>query len=132
MKKLISAIALLTFISACDRDTIVNVTTPTPVDTGKNSIEFRVSGNPVLARIRYSTPVDGLTFVNTSLPYVIGLSTTQNTMFLSLEATPTQYPFTITIPVLQVQIFVNGNLFREASSSDFSLNTISVSGTWRK
>lgn len=132
MRKVLLALALLTVVS-CDRDEITINNPITPTDTTvRNTIEFRVSGNPVLARIRHSTPVDGLTFVNTALPYVIGMSTTQTTMFLSLEATPTQYPFSVTIPYMQVQIFVNGNLFREASSSDFSLNTISVSGTWRK
>jgi hypothetical protein len=31
-----------------------------------------------------------------------------------------------------VQIFTNGTLFREASSTDFFLSTVSVSGTWRR
>ena len=120
-------------------DTIVNVpTAPTPTPTVTpaaillNVIEFRVNGNPTLARVRFSDPVDGLTIVTTILPYSISIQTSQTTMFLSLEATPTAYPFSINIPFMQVQIFANGSLFREANSSDFSLNTIAVNGTWRK
>jgi hypothetical protein len=131
MKKLL-LVSLLLLTAACDRDTTVNVTAPTPTPDLSSRIEFRVNGNPTFSRIRFSTPVDGLTIVNTILPYSIALTTTQSTIFLSLDATPIQYPFNVTVPFMQVQIFVNGNLFREASSSDFSLNTISVSGTWRK
>jgi hypothetical protein len=124
---------------AC-RDTInvlpSPVPTPTPTPTVTpiplNVIEFRVNGNPTLAKVRFSDPVDGLTIVTTVLPYSISIQTAQTTMFLSLEATPTSYPFSVNVPVLQVQIFANGSLFREANSADFSLNTISVSGTWRK
>jgi hypothetical protein len=112
------------------------VSTPTPTPTATpvplNVIEFRVNGNPILAKVRFSDPVDGLTLVTTVLPYSISIQTAQTTMFLSLEATPTGYPFSVNVPVMQVQIFANGSLFREANSSDFSLNTISVSGTWRK
>jgi hypothetical protein len=127
------------FCLAC-RDTInvlpSPVPTPTPTPTVTpiplNVIEFRVNGNPTLAKVRFSDPVDGLTIVTTVLPYSISIQTAQTTMFLSLEATPTAYPFAVNVPVLQVQIFANGALFREANSADFSLNTISVSGTWRK
>jgi hypothetical protein len=131
MFKKLSLIVLLLLATSCDRDTIINLPDNPVAPTGTN-IEFRVNGNAVLARIRYSTPIDGLTFVNTSLPYTINFNTTATTLFLSVEATPTQYPFNVTIPYMQVQIFVNGNLFREASSSDFSLNTVSASGTWRR
>jgi hypothetical protein len=122
---------------AC-RDTInvlpspVSTPTPTVTPVPLNVIEFRVNGNPTLAKVRFSDPVDGLTLVTTVLPYSISIQTAASTMFLSLEATPTSYPFAVNVPVLQVQIFANGSLFREASSADFSLNTISVSGTWRK
>jgi hypothetical protein len=53
-------------------------------------------------------------------------------MFVSLDATPTNYPVFVSVPFLSVQIFANGSLFREANSSSFLLSTISVSGTWRK
>jgi len=52
-------------------------------------------------------------------------------MFLSIDATPTSYPFLL-FPFMSVQIFVDGLLFREASSADFLLATITASGTWRQ
>jgi len=142
-----SIVSLCFTLTACTgllclgcRDTInvlpapAPVPTPTPTATPVplNVIEFRVNGNPSLAKVRYSDPVDGLTLVTTILPYSISISTPQTTMFVSLDATPTSYPFSVNVPFMQVQIFANGSLFREANSSDFLLSTISVSGTWRK
>ena len=137
----VALLVALGLASTC-RDTVYFPTTPaptptptataTPVPVPLNVIEFRVNGNPTLARVRYSNPVDGLTLVSTILPYVISIQTPQTTMFLSLEATPTSYPITVDVPFLSVQIFANGSLFREANSSSFLLSTISVSGTWRK
>ena len=112
------------FLTACNGDTVA--------PSYLNTIEFRVNGNPLLAKIRYSNPVDGLTQVTTILPYVISTQTPQQTMFLSIEATPTGYLSSVGVPFLSVQIFVNSELFREANSSDFSLQTLSVSGTWRR
>ena len=131
------AAAVAVVCLAC-RDTInvlpspVPTPTPTVAAAPPNVIEFRVNGNPTLANVRFSDPVDGLTLVSTVLPYSISIQTAQTTMFLSLEATPTGYPISIDVPVLQVQIFANGSLFREANASTFLLTTISVSGTWRK
>lgn len=136
----VALIVALASIVGC-RDTIIipsPVPTPTPTATASptpvplNVIEFRVNGNPSLARVRYSNPVDGLTLVSTTLPYEISIQTAQTTMFVSLDATPTNYPITVDVPFLSVQIFANGALFREANSSSFLLSTISVSGTWRK
>jgi hypothetical protein len=98
----------------------------------QNKIEYRVTGNAVSARIRHSNSEDGLTQVVTTLPYVITITTNSDNLFLSLEATPSAYGFGILFPFMSVQIFTNGILFREATSSDFFLNTIAVSGTWRK
>jgi hypothetical protein len=130
------AILCLLLITACDRKiTIVLPNEPTPVETPKpvlNRIEFRVLGNAVSAKVRYLNPVDGITQTITTLPYSIGFSTEQTTMFLSIEATPIQYPTGTILPFMSAQIFVNGLLFREASSADFTATTISASGTWRK
>ena len=119
-------------------DTVVNVpTAPTPTPTAtpeiaRNQIEFRVNGNPSSVRVRYSTPADGLAQVLTSLPFQNGFSTTATSVFLTLEATPIQYQGIMVFPFLSVQIVVNDTVFREATSADFSLQTLSVSGTWRR
>jgi len=119
-------------------DTVINVPTPTaPTPTPatpapRTTIEFRVVGNAAAVRVRYSTPIDGLTQVVTSLPYGNSFSTAATTMFLSLEATPIAYPLLSGNPFLAIQIVVNGALFREATANDTALNTLSVSGTWRQ
>jgi len=127
----IAAVAL-----ACG-DTIINVPTA-PERTGTQQpavtntvIEFRVLGNPSAVRIRYSSPADGLTQVVTTLPYSNHFTTTATNLFLSLEATPLGYSVLVN-PFLGIQIVVGGSLFREATSNEFLLNTLSVSGTWRQ
>jgi hypothetical protein len=134
---LVVVLAVLSMAWRCG-DTIVNVpttpsqtpTTPTPVP--RTTIEFRVVGNASSARIRYSTPVDGLTQVVSSLPYVSSFSTTATTLFLSLEVTPLSYPLLSGNPFLAIQIVVNGAVFREATANDTTANTLAVSGTWRQ
>lgn len=105
-------------------------TNPTPTQVAK--VEYRVTGNATGARIRYSNAIDGSTQVVTTLPYVATVTTSDSSIFLTLEATPTAYSFTILYPFLSVQIFVNGVLFREATTSDFFIVPISVSGTWHR
>lgn len=120
-------------------DTIVNVPTqPSNTVTGggtptptKTTIQFRVTGNAVNARVRYATPVDGLGQVVTSLPYFLSQTTTTDSMFLSLEATPIAYSGSVFFPFLSVQIVVNGEVFREATAQTFLLNPLEVSGQWR-
>jgi len=141
---LVAALAALG-VAACS-DTIVT-TVPTqassvPVGAGgvpvpgpgggviQSVIEFRANGNATSVRIRYSTPIDGLVQVVTTLPYNASFRTSAPTMFLALDVTPLSYPF-ITYPFLSAQIVANGSLFREATSSTFMLETLSVSGTWR-
>jgi hypothetical protein len=135
------AVLCLTTVGCGDDTTVVYPpTSPSPVSPSptpgnpivNTKIEFRVTGNANGARVRYSNAVDGLTQVVTTLPYTATLTTQESSMFLSLEGTPTSYNFNINYPFFAVQIFVNGNLFREATSSEFLLNTLSVSGTWRR
>jgi len=105
--------------------------TPAVVAVVKSTISFRVFGNASQVRIRYSTPIDGLTQVVTSLPYTNTFTTVDQSMFLSLEGTPLIYPVILN-PFFSVQIVTDGVLFREATANDFTANTLSVSGTWRR
>jgi hypothetical protein len=129
-------IFLLLFWGGCrDQDIIVNVpTAPTPTlpVVTLNIIEYRVSGNAIAAQVRLFNPVDGVIQTQTVLPYNVSVKTDQEVMFLSLDATPINYPVGLLSPFMSVQIFVNGALFREASSSSFFISTISAAGTWRK
>jgi len=105
--------------------------TPGNGTTNKVIVELRVFGNAQSVRVRYSTPLDGLTQVVTTLPYFVTFSTDKTSLFLSLDVTPITFPTGTINPFLIGQIYVDGQFFREASSSDF-LSTLSVIGTWRK
>jgi hypothetical protein len=132
-----SLLVALLLVAGCG-DTIVNNLPPTAPTTEKapavikTTIEFRVVGNPSSTRVRYSSPVDGLTQVVTSLPYFNSFTTEAASMFLSLEATPVAYPALVTFPFLSIQIVTGGTTFREATSNELVLNTLQVSGTWRR
>jgi len=129
-------LAMATLV-ACDRTYITNPIQPaptTPVTTPAittSTIQFRVTGNANSVRIKYVTERDGQVQVTTNLPFFTSFNTTADTLFLSIDVTPISYTV-LQFPFLSVQIFVNGNLFREASSNEFTLNTISVNGIWRK
>jgi hypothetical protein len=132
---LVVLVALL--VAGCG-DTIINMPNdPTPVTSSttaatSNKLEFRVTGNASSARIRYSTPLDGLVQTTTTLPFFTSFSTKADDMFVSLEVTPVSYSAIVNNPFLSAQILVNNTLFREATSTDFFLYTISVSGVWRR
>jgi hypothetical protein len=137
-----ASVLLITLLTTACGDTIVNPTSistsdqtspPTSQPTqSTTSIEFRVNGNAQFAVIRYSDPIDGLTFVTSTLPYDVSIKTTASSLFLELDVTPTKYLPSVLFPFMSAQIFADGVLFREANSSDWSLNTLTVSGTWRK
>jgi hypothetical protein len=138
MSKLIpvTLLALLS-LTACNR-IYVPSTSPSQVDTTTvvkvihDQIDFRVLGNALGAKVRYSNTLDGLLQINTTLPFQISIDSIKDSIFLSLEATPTGFSGATFSPFIEVQIFVNGNLFREASSSSVFLDTVSISGTYRR
>jgi len=133
--KSIVLITLLIGVSACSRTYITVPTQPTPVETTPkvitSKIEYRVLGNASSARIRYANERDGLVQTVTTLPFFASFNTTLDNLFLNIEATPLNYSV-VQNPFLSVQIFVNGDLFRESSSNEFFLNPVSVNGTWRR
>lgn len=139
MKYLGTLVILLTGLLIACGDTNINVPSGPSIATNGggstqqlNVIEYRVNGNASSAKIKYSFPTDGLTLVTSVLPYDTTYSTSLNTIFVSLEATPVSFPFNIVTPFTSVQIFANGSVFREATSSDFLLGAVSVNGTWRR
>src|SRR5262245_16675911 len=105
--------------------------TPTPPTVTADTIEFRVFGNVGLAPvlIKYTNSVDGLSVLATaSLPYIATVKSTDLSLFLYIEAGSTP---TITTAVLQVQIYVNGRLFREGYASGIGPLSAIASGTYR-
>jgi len=135
--RLIVSIVLAVFVCGCGDTNVWIPTAPTAPTAPavaavvRSTIAFRVFGNASQVRVRYSTPIDGLTQVTTSLPYSNTFTTADASMFLSLEATPLIYPVVLS-PFLSVSIVVDGVLFREATSNDFTNNTLAISGTWRR
>jgi hypothetical protein len=136
MSKLIPVL-LLALLVSCSRTYIQ----PSDTNTGQqqtvvkvihDQIDFRVLGNALGAKVRYSNTLDGLLQINTTLPFQISIDSIKDSIFLSLEATPTGFSGATFSPFIEVQIFVNGNLFREASSSSVFLDTVSISGTYRR
>jgi len=134
MRSLLVVIALL--VAGCRPTTIVQNNLPTqpsaPPVVVKHTIQFRVLGNASSARVRYSTPVDGLSQVVTSLPYFNTFTIAGDSLFLSLEATPVSYGFGVLDPFMAVQIAVDNTVFREATTQTFITSPLSVSGQWRQ
>lgn len=119
---------------ACDYR--IDNTTPTgvtpivpPTSTVQDTVEFRVQGDLPLVIVKVSNSLDGLQQSSSVLPYSSTLNIAgRDSVFLSLDA---RAPLLGAFGFLQVQIFVNGLVFREASSAN--LNPVAaVSGTWRR
>lgn len=120
--------------SACG-DTFVDITnpiqpSPTSPTTRGDVVEFRVTGDSETLQsvlVRMQNGLDGLSQISTVLPYSqsVPLGTTLDTVFLSLDARAFGYGF------LYAAIFVNGVIFREASSVT-PTPFVSVSGTYRR
>jgi hypothetical protein len=122
---------LLLFVAGCDQNIdVILPTDPTPVVVS-NTFEFRVTGNAQQVRIRYSNPVDGTSQVSSALPFFTSFRSDRDYVFLSLDVTPLNFPFSVTQPFISAQILVNGEVFGQASSTEF-LETVSISGTWRR
>lgn len=98
-------------------------TAPTPPPRS-HVIEYRVIGSMRPARVSYGNAQDGTTDIDTILPWTAQVRTTKSSMFVFLSATPLDFG------TLRVQVFVDGQLFREGSVDDsFILDPVSVSGT---
>jgi hypothetical protein len=122
---------LLLFVAGCDQNIdVILPADPTPIAT-VNVFEYRVTGNAQQARIRYSNPIDGTNQITTALPFFTSFKTDRDSLFLSLDATPINFSFNVTQPFPSVQIFVNGVLFQQSSSTEFN-ETVSASGSWRR
>jgi len=131
-------LALVALSVACSDTYVTLPTTPTTVPPAgtvaavRAVVEFRVLGTPTSVRVRYSSPLDGLNQVVTTLPYSARFESTTDALFLSLEGAPLAFDLFSTNPFFAIQIVVNGSLFREATSNDFLFNALQVSGTWRR
>jgi len=128
----LSSMFAVLLLAACDRTTnyISAPTTPTPIPTGTadDLVEYRVLGDSETLSgvlVRLSNSVDGLSQQRTVLPFFQALNVNRDSVFLSLDARGAGTGF------LYVGIFVNGVMFREASST-VTNPFVAVSGTYHR
>jgi len=103
----------------------LNPTAPTPPPPATLRIDYRVTGDIPNTQITFFTATQGTTEVKTDLPWTISYTSADLHPFLFLAA---ETPITnFTNGTIDVQIFVNGVLFREARGSGFTIS-VSASG----
>lgn len=108
--------------------------------TTPDTIEFRVFGTigSALATIKYTDSINGLTVQSgASLPYVARITSTQPEIFLLLDASVPASTLTadggvIQPATLQVQIVINGTVFREGYATGVDALDATAEGTWRR
>ena len=132
MKKLISFLLIISLVG-CTKVYNEAPTSPSPVaPTTKTAdkIEFRVFGQNVFSpvSIRHTDPINGVTIYSGGIPYFAAVSSKDDSIFLFIDASGNG---NFSSSSLQVQIFVNGKLFREAFSQGFALQA-QASGTYRR
>lgn len=132
MSKL-KVLSVLLLLTSCTRVYVPNNNSNplNPSSITGTKIEYRVTGNASQARVKHSNDIDGITQVVTALPYIQSFNVDGNNIFVTLEAAPLLYPATVSFPFTTVQIFIDGKVFREAASADWS-TPISISGTYRR
>lgn len=108
---------------------------PAPAPAAADTIEFRVFGSVGTApvAVRYTNSRDGLTaLAAVSLPYVATVKNLDDSIFLDLEASASPALSWVSSSYLQIQIYANGRLFREAFISGVSPLNVAASGTFRR
>jgi hypothetical protein len=93
---------------------------PPPV---QHTIEYRVVGQVSEATVSYGNAQQGTTDLVTLLPWAASFKTSRTTLFVYLSA------HSFEEGVLRVQIFVDGDLYREAATDGLATSVVSVSGT---
>lgn len=130
MKRLILLFPLL-FILGCGDE--INLNSPTEPSSGNSprKVEFRVFGSQVQnipVTIRHTNSLDGMTNITGLVPYIFAFDSKDDSIFLYVEAGASSFSQFAT---LQVQIFVDGKLFKEGASQGFTLYS-QASGTYRR
>jgi hypothetical protein len=100
-------------------------TPPPPPEPAVHTFEFRVTGTVRRVEISHSSTTEGTTLLTTDLPWFATIRSARTLMFLSLKVAST--PFSE--GTLTAQLFVDGQLFREAHSSGVE-PAVDISGQW--
>jgi len=109
---------------------------PLPTPGSPDKIEYRATGNcggnPV--QVITQDDVNGTTILPAvQLPYFGTTQSTATNFFVSISAScSVPYSNTGSTGLLQVQIFVNGTVFREDYTQGAGVLSVTASGTWRR
>jgi hypothetical protein len=108
---------LLLAAAGCDDDRLRpdGPAAPSPVPL---RIEYRVNGTIRNLDITFSNAAQGTTFVTADPPWFVTFETQRARTYVYLEAAAP--PFNPTSGPLIAQIFVNGELFREATARGYT------------
>jgi hypothetical protein len=99
--------------------------TPVPEPAKVHEFEFRVVGTVRRVDISHSSTSEGTTLLTTDLPWFATIRSTRTLMFMSLVVSSALFEE----GTLTAQLFVDGQLFREAHASGFQ-PSVSISGQW--
>ena len=125
-RRLVALLVLLASVVACDEDRLRpdGPAAPDPPPAPLR-IDYRVNGTIRGVDITYSNAAQGTTFVVADLPWFATFDTMRPRTFVALTAAaPFSNP---TEGALVAQIFVNGELFREATARGF-VPSVTISG----
>ena len=101
----------------------VSPTAPTPVVPVSHLVEFRVTGTVQTVTVNSSDTQDGIETIQSNLPWFRQQKIFQDS-FLYLDASSFDFG------QLHVQIYVDGQLFRESFATGFSPK-VAISGQYR-
>jgi hypothetical protein len=105
-----------------------NPTAPTPPPAPEptvHSFEFRVTGTVRRVDISHASTTEGTTLLTTDLPWFATIRSARTLMFLSLKVASAPFDE----GTLTAQLFVDGQLFREAHATGFE-PSVDISGQW--
>jgi hypothetical protein len=107
-----------------------NPNKPTPVPEPEpepqvHTFEFRVTGTVRRVDISHSSTSEGTTLLTTDLPWFATIRSTRVLMFLALTVAAREFDE----GTLTAQLFVDGQLFREAHATGLG-PTVTISGQW--
>jgi len=132
VRSLLSLALVVSLATACSNDANgqrdpLNPSAPTPPTPPPATlrIDYRVTGDIPNTQITFFTATQGTTEVKTDLPWTISYTSNDLHPFLFLAGETPNDNFTN--GSIDVQIFVNGVLFREARGSGFVIS-VSASG----
>jgi hypothetical protein len=96
-------------------------TAPSPPPAALHTVEFRALGTVTTAHVTYGSAQDGTSDFTGAIPWSARFTTKQTSLFVYIEGAAQSFG------EIRVQIFVDGQLFREATADNFG--TAQASGT---